>query len=133
MNRLWTWCRSSPEREFGLTTGVIFVSFGLLPLYLHHPLRIWACILSAMLILPALLRPQLLSCPNWLWMKFAHILGWINTRLLLALVFFLVLTPLGLMAKLSGRKIMPLKMDRELKTYRRMVTADLHQSMKNQY
>ena len=51
------------------------------------------------------------------WMKFAFVLGWINTRILLGLFFFLILTPIGLVLKLTGKDLLDLKIDRTAPSY----------------
>ncbi|MCE5270112.1 SxtJ family membrane protein, partial [bacterium] len=52
-----------------------------------------------------------------LWMKLAHALGWFNTRLLLILVFYLVLTPVGLLMRLFGKRPLSLGWDKDAPSY----------------
>ena len=59
-------------------------------------------LLAALLVSLALTRPSLLTIPNALWRRLALVLGWGNTRILLAILFFLVLTPVGLLARAAG-------------------------------
>jgi len=51
------------------------------------------------------------------WMKFAFVLGWINTRILLGVFFYLVLTPIGLVLRLTGKDLLSLKIDRNATSY----------------
>ena len=91
------------ERAFGLTVGA---ACGLLSAVLLWKGRgVPAAILgllAALLVSLALTRPALLRIPNVVWRRFGRILGWCNTRILLAIFFFLVLTPVGLMARATG-------------------------------
>ena len=60
----------------------------------------------------AILRPVYIG-----WMKFAFVLGWVNTRILLGLFFYLVLTPIGLVLRLTGKDLLGLKIDRTASSY----------------
>jgi len=97
-------------RKFGLTTGAIVAGlFGLLlPLLfwlfgskpLHVPL--WPWILAGALALLAVAFPEALRPIYKGWMKFGAVLGFINTRIILGLAFFVIVLPIGLLMRLSG-------------------------------
>ncbi|MDR7420272.1 MAG: SxtJ family membrane protein [Armatimonadota bacterium] len=57
---------------------------------------------GALLVVLAQLAPRLLALPAALWMRLAHVLGWLSTRLVLGLVFFVVLTPIALVKRIGG-------------------------------
>jgi len=59
--------------------------------------------MGVLLICAGLLAPTLLRVPNRIWWRFATVLGWINSRILLTVVFFAVLTPFGFLLRLFGR------------------------------
>jgi len=65
----------------------------------------------------AALAPMALLPLYRLWVKFAMALAWFNTRLLLAMVFYLVITPFGLVARLLGKDLLDQRIDRDAKTY----------------
>jgi len=94
-----------PElRQFGLVGGAIVGLIGLWPmLWRHQGPRQWAVTLAVLLIGPALVAPGFLGPAYRLWMKLAEVLAWINTRVLLGVVFYLVVTPIGLIMRLLGR------------------------------
>ena len=95
-------------REFGLITGALLVGlFGVLSPWLFH-LRfpIWPWIIASILWGLALLVPMGLKSIYYGWMFIALIIGWINTRILLALVFYLIITPMGLIMRLLGKQPM---------------------------
>lgn len=75
----------------------------LLPWLFSWGLVSWPLYLSAILLLVALVYPLGLYYPYRLWMSFASVMGWLNTRLLLGIVFFLLLLPIGLVLRLTGK------------------------------
>jgi hypothetical protein len=95
-------------REFGLITGALLVGlFGVLfPWLFHLRFPIWPWIIASILWGLALLVPMGLKSIYYGWMFIALIIGWINTRILLALVFYLIITPMGLIMRLLGKQPM---------------------------
>ena len=94
---------SVPEyRKFGLSfAAVILLFFGLLlPLIFATQFPLWPWIVSSLLLLWALLSPASLHYLYKPWMRFAHVLGFINTRLLLGLIFILIFVPIALVFRL---------------------------------
>lgn len=63
----------------------------------------WPLYLSSILLIFALVYPLGLYYPYRLWMSFAGVMGWLNTRLLLGIVFFLLIMPIGLVLRLAGK------------------------------
>ena len=92
------------EREFGLIVGSVFVLLGLWWLY-RGKFATAAYVLSAAgsaLVLCGLVFPRLLTVPRRFWMKLAEGMSYISSRIILAVVFFLVLTPIGLVKRAMG-------------------------------
>jgi hypothetical protein len=106
-------------RSFGLIVGGIFAGIGLWPtaVRLAEP-RWWALIVAGVLIVPAVAYPAALFWPHKGWMFVGHILGWINTRIILGLVFYVVVTPIGIIRRMLGKDPMGRKIRPELDTYR---------------
>jgi hypothetical protein len=106
-------------RSFGLTLGGIFSVIGLWPVLFHneHP-RWWAMLLAGSLIVPALVFPRSLAWFHGRWMALGHILGWINTRIILGVVFYLVVTPTGMIRRLLGKDPMGKVIRSDLNSYR---------------
>ena len=92
-------------RGFGLLTGALTgLVFGLaLPLLLDRPMPAWPWIPGGALALAGLVRPVLLGPVYRAWMALGAALGWINTRLLLGLVFYGLVLPIGLLLRLLGK------------------------------
>ena len=107
-------------RSFGLVmAGAIAVLFGLgLPWLSDRPYPAWPWLAAGGLAALALLFPAGLGPFYRGWMVLGHALGWVNTRLLLALVFFVVITPAGLLMRLFGRDPMRRRFEPGLASYR---------------
>lgn len=96
-------------RSFGITMGIIlFIISGLLMYYNKEIYQIIGIIALTFvglgLIIPVVLKPL-----YFVWMTFAAILGWVMTRVILCLVFYLIITPIGLLTKLLGEDFLALK------------------------
>jgi Saxitoxin biosynthesis operon protein SxtJ len=106
-------------RQFGLLVGGIFGVIGLWPLlWRQQSPRAWALALAVALVLPALVAPRVLAPAHRAWMKLAEMLAWVNTRILLGLVFYAVVTPIGLVKRLLGHDPLRLQLDRTGESYR---------------
>src|SRR5687767_12919091 len=83
-------------RSFGLTVGGVFLALGIWPvLWRAEDARSWAVVLGGSTLLAGLLAPALLRKPYELWMGLAQVLGWINTRIVLGIIFYAVFTPMA--------------------------------------
>lgn len=92
------------EREFGLLVGGIFTLLGVWWFYkgASGVLASGAVILGMTLVILGGLLPRLLVWPYHAWMSFAEGISFVMTRVILAIVFFLAFTPLGLVKRISG-------------------------------
>ena len=107
-------------QHFGLLSGtIVAVLFGvILPLITGHGWPHWPWIVAGVLWLWAGLVPSTLNPVYQVWMRIGLVLGWINTRLILGLIFYLMVTPIGVVMWLCKRDPMVRKLDDGAKTYR---------------
>jgi hypothetical protein len=106
-------------RDFGLLVGGIFGAIGLWPLlWRQQDPRLWALALAVALVLPALVAPSILAPAYRAWMKLAEVLAWVNTRIVLGVVFYGVVTPIGLVMRLTGHDPMRRRLEQAGETYR---------------
>jgi hypothetical protein len=106
-------------RSFGLLVGGVFAGIGLWPMLVRGgDYRPWALILAALLIAPALIFPRSLGPIHKVWMKLGHVLGWINTRIILGAIFFAVVTPMGMIRRMLRKDSMGRQSDSTLDSYR---------------
>ena len=104
-------------RKFGLTVGSVLAAIAILLLYFEKPSAIYFAVIGGLLILFGALFPQLLKPLNRIWMSLAIVLGFIMSRVILTVLFYLVLTPIAILAKIVGKKFMVLKYDKSAETY----------------
>ena len=106
-------------RSFGLTVGGIFALIGLWPVVVHNAgLRWWSVIVAGALMLPSLVYPKSLFWIYKGWMAVGAVLGWINTRIILGVVFYAVVTPIGIMRRWLRKDPMGRQLRPELDSYR---------------
>ena len=106
-------------RDFGLLVGGIFGLIGLWPLvWRQQSPRTWALTLAVLLVLPALAAPRVLAPVYRAWMLLGEGLAWINTRIILGVVFYGVVTPIGLVMRMFGHDPMRRRPDRAGESYR---------------
>ena len=110
----------SDLRSFGLLTGALFVAiFGLVfPFLRHRAYPLWPWIVAIALAIPALVYPRSLRYVHWIWIRIGFVLGWINSRIVLTILFFVVILPMGLLMRAFGRDPVSRKLDPDATTYR---------------
>ncbi len=121
-------------RDFGLLLGGALLVYCVWPwLRWGEPVRLWAGGVGALLGGMGLIVPEVLKYPYKGWMVLGHALGWVNTRIILGIVFYGVVTPMGVIMKMKGRDAMHRNIDSEASTYRvvRQPRPALH--MKNMF
>lgn len=107
-------------RDFGLITGAIVVClFGLLiPWIFNKSFPMWPWIIAGVLWVWAILIPDTLKYVYRGWMAIGHGLGWINTRIILGIMFYIIFLPVGLFLKILGKDPMARKIIKSKSTYR---------------
>jgi len=104
-------------RQFGFTVGGALLIIGAALYYFEKSSAIYFIVIGGILVLSAIIYPKILKPLNKVWMGMAIVLGFVMSRLILTILFFLVLTPIGLLAKLFGKKFMDLKFDKSGESY----------------
>lgn len=122
-------------RSFGLIVGGIFLLIGLWPLAVRaEAARLWAVGIAAGLMLPAVLFPTVLTPIYRVWMTIGNTLGWINTRIILTLVFYGLFTPIGVIRRVLLKKDpLHLSFEPEAETYRMVRQPRSHAHIERQF
>ena len=115
---------------FGILFFILFLIIGLYPLKSGGLIRIWSVVLSLIFLIITIIRPNLFTFINKLWIQFGILLGKIISPIVMGLVFFFVVTPIGILVRIFKKDIMGLKRDANTYWIKR---EDKLQSMKKQF
>ena len=115
---------------FGILFFVFFLIIGLYPLKSDGAIRIWSVLFSLVFLIITIIRPNLFTFLNKLWIKFGILLGRIISPIVMGLVFFLVVTPIGVLVRILKKDVMGLKRGESSYWINR---EDKLQSMKKQF
>jgi len=115
---------------FGLIFFVLFLIIGLYPLKSDGIVRIWSITLSLVFLIITIIRPNLFTFINKLWIQFGILLGKIISPIVMGLVFFFVVTPIGVLVRILKKDVMGLKRGASSYWINR---EDKLQSMKKQF
>ena len=99
----------SSNRSFGIVFFIVFLIIALYPLTYNGEIRVWSAITSLIFLLLGLINSKILSPLNKLWFKFGIFLGKIISPLIMGIIFFIVVTPIGLIMRLFGKDVLNLK------------------------
>jgi uncharacterized membrane protein YfhO len=97
------------NRSFGFVFSIVFLLIALWPLLNNSEIRIWSLILSAIFLILGFLNSIILNPLNILWFKFGLLLGKIISPLVMGLIFFCVVTPIGILMKIFMKDLLKLK------------------------
>ena len=115
---------------FGILFFILFLVIGLYPLKSDGVIKIWSIFLSLGFLIITFINPNLFTFLNKLWIKFGILLGKIISPIIMGLVFFLVVTPVGIFVKILKKDVMGLKGEKSSYWINR---EDKLQSMKRQF
>ena len=107
----------SSNRSFGIVFFIVFLFIALYPITYSEDIRIWSLIISFIFIILGLLNSKILTPLNKLWFKFGVILGKIISPIIMGIIFFLVVTPIGLLMRILGKDLLRLKYNKKDNTY----------------
>ena len=122
----------SSNKSFGLLFFVVFLILGLWPLKNGESLNFYFITASVVFLILGLLNSKFLSPLNKSWIKLGEILGVIIAPIVMALVYFVILTPVSLIVRIFGKDLLGLKLNKEQKSYWIKVKKEIG-TMKNQF
>ena len=121
----------SSNRSFGIVFFIVFFLIGTYPFINQEEVRLWSLIISILFLIPGLLNSKILTPLNKIWFKFGTFLGKIVSPLVMGIIFFLVVTPIGILMRLLNKDLLNLKFN-EKKSYW-IVKNEPKSKMKNQF
>ena len=107
----------SSNRSFGFLFFFVFFVISLWPLKSQGDLRLWTFILSLVFLVLGVLNSKFLTPLNKLWFKFGILLGSIVSPIVMGAVFFIVVTPVGLIMRLLGKDLLRINKNKTISTY----------------
>ena len=121
-------------RSFGCTVGGFFALIAFWPLVFRaKDPRWWAMVVAACLLVPTVVFPKSLVWVYKGWMAVGHVLGWINTRIILGVVFYVIVTPVGVLRRWLGKDPMGRQLRPDLDSYRVIRKPRPPSHLKSQY
>jgi hypothetical protein len=125
----------SSDRSFGIVLGVFFVVIALWPLVSGGAVRLWAFAVAALFLLPAVFFPRVLAPLNKAWTALGLVLGRVVSPVALAVLFYLVITPMGLVIRAAGKRLMRVQPEASVSSYwiRREPPGPAPESFPNQF
>ena len=103
----------SSNRSFGVVFFIVFLLIGLYPLLKGNDLRIWSLVISFIFLALGLVNSKILTPLNRLWFKFGLLLGKFISPLIMGIIFFLVVTPIGIIMRLLKKDLLNLKYNKK--------------------
>ena len=109
--------KRSSNRSFGVLFFVVFLVVGFWPMLNNEAPNYYLILFSLIFLILGLLNSKLLSPLNNLWIKFGEILGKVIAPIVMAVVYFLILTPISLLVRLFGKDLIGMKFSNNIKSY----------------
>ena len=101
------------NRSFGIVFSIVFLFIAVYPLINSEGLRIWSLIIAVIFLFLGLINSKILTPLNKLWFKFGILLGRIVSPVIMGIIFFLVVTPTGLIMRIIGKDLLNLKFNKD--------------------
>jgi hypothetical protein len=99
----------SSNRSFGIVFFIVFLLIALYPLINQGEFRLWSLIISFIFFILGILNSKILTPLNKLWFKFGIFLGKIVSPIIMGIIFFFVVTPIGVLMRIFGKDVLNLK------------------------
>ena len=107
----------SSSRSFGIVFFIVFIIISLWPLTYDSQIRVWSMFIAIVFLILGLINSKLLTPLNRIWFKFGILLGALVAPIVMGIVFFLVVTPIGLFMRIMGNDLLNRKKDKKKETY----------------
>lgn len=104
-------------KKFGITMGIILTFIGLFLLWKRNNNYDYILYLAVAFFIAGLFLPNILRPVYKTWMTLSVIMGFIMTKVIMVIIFYMIVTPIGLIAFLTGKKFLDMKIDKSAKSY----------------
>lgn len=121
----------SDWKKFGITMSIILAIIGFFLLWKKNNYFEYSFYLAAAFFIPGLILPSALKPVYKVWMALSVVMGFIMTRVIMIIIFYLIVTPLGLIARITGKNFLDMKIDKNAKSY--WIVREKMQKVKSNY
>ncbi len=104
----------SSNKSFGILFFIVFILISLWPLLNGNPIRIWSIIVGILFLLISYTKPKILQPLNSAWIRLGELLGKLIAPIVMALIYFVLITPLSLIIKLFGKDLLNIKFNKKV-------------------
>ena len=109
--------QKNKNRSFGLLFFIVFLALALWPLLKNGEINLYLISIGLIFLVLGLLNSKILTPLNKAWVKLGEILGRIIAPIVMAIVYFLILTPISLLVRLFGKDLIGMKLSNDIKSY----------------
>ena len=109
--------KKNTNRSFGILFFIVFSIISIWPVLSGGELRLWSFILAIIFLIMGITKSRFLTPFNIAWIKFGELLGVIISPLIMGLVYFLVVLPIGILMRVLGKDLLSLKFNKNIETY----------------
>tara|TARA_A100001037_G_C14863823_1_gene506434 strand:- start:292 stop:669 length:378 start_codon:yes stop_codon:yes gene_type:complete len=102
----------SSNRSFGILFFIVFLLIAIWPIFNGETFRIWALVISTIFLILGLLNSRILTPLNKAWVKFGELLGMVIAPIVMAIIYFIIITPIGLLMRLLGKDLLNMKFNK---------------------
>ena len=105
--------KNDSNKSFGILFFIVFLLIAIWPIIASEPVRIWATIVSLIFLLLGIINSKLLTPLKQGWIKLGEILGKVIAPIVMGFIYFLIITPIGLLMRLLGKDLLSVKLNKE--------------------
>ena len=109
--------KKNTNRSFGIFFFIVFSIISIWPILSGGELRLWSFIVAIIFLIMGITKSRFLTPFNIAWIKFGELLGVIISPLIMGLVYFLVVLPIGILMRVLGKDLLSLKFNKNIETY----------------
>ena len=109
--------KKNTNRSFGILFFIVFSIISIWPILSGNELRLWSFIVAIIFLIMGITKSRFLTPFNRAWIKFGELLGVIISPLIMGLVYFLVVLPIGIFMRVLGKDLLSLKFNKNIETY----------------
>ena len=109
--------KSSSDKSFGILFFIVFLIIGLWPLFFSEKIRLWSLVISISFLLIHFIKPSILATLNKIWIKIGYLLGKLIAPIVMALIFFTLVTPISFLVRCFKKDLLNLSFSKRDVSY----------------